>query len=64
MKFSLFITLLEFEPKSTRLMCKGQILGDYNGKELFWVGSEVQNMIVKVIEINHYNKEVTLEVVE
>lgn len=58
------MTLLEFVPDRTRLICNGQILGDYDGKELFRLDSDVQNMKVKVIEVSHFNKKVTLEVVE
>ena len=58
------MTLLEFVPDRTRLICNRQVLGDYNGKESFWIDSNVQNMKVKVIEVSHFNKKVTLEVVE
>lgn len=63
MKFSLFMTLLEFVPEGIRLGANGMVLGDYNGKEFFWSNSEVQNMEVKIIEINHLTKKVILEVV-
>lgn len=62
MKFSLFMTLLEFVPENTRLKYKGNLLGDYNGKESFWLGKEVQNMEVEVIEIDHFDKKIILEV--
>lgn len=64
MKFSLFMLLLEFVPERIRLVHKGKVLGDYGGKELFWSDSKVQNMEVKPIEISHYNKKVTLEVIK
>ena len=64
MKFNLFMTLLEFVPEGIRLGMNGMVLGDYSGKELFWIDSEVQNMEVKVIEINHLTKRVILEVVK
>lgn len=64
MKFSLFITLLEFVPERTRLIRKGKILGDYNGKEGFWNKEEVQNMEIEVIEISHLEKKVILEVIK
>ena len=64
MKFSLFMALLEFVPDRTRLTCNGQALGDYNGKESFWIDSDVQNMKVKVIKVSYFDKKVILEVVE
>lgn len=64
MKFSLFITLLEFVPERIRITYKGFLMGDYNGKEFFWSDSEIQNMEIKVLEISHYDKKVILEVVK
>lgn len=64
MKFSLFITLLEFVPERIRLVHGGKVLGDYSRKEFFWSDKEVQNMEIRAIEISHYNKKVTLEVIK
>lgn len=64
MKFSLFMLLLEFIPERIRLVHKGKVLGDYGGKEFFWNDKEVQNMEIEVIEITHFDKKVTLEVVK
>lgn len=64
MKFSLFMALLEFVPEKIRLVNKKNILGDYNGKESFWLKEEVQNMEVNILEVNHFDKEVILEVIK
>ena len=64
MKFSLFMTLLEFVPEKTRLIHKGKILGDYNGKESFWAKEEVQNMEIEVVEVSHFDKKIILEVIK
>lgn len=64
MKFSLFMTLLEFVPEKIRLVNKKNVLGDYNGKESFWSKEEIQNMEVNILEVNHFDKEVILEVIK
>lgn len=64
MKFSLFMALLEFAPEKIRLVNKKNILGDYNGKESFWLKEEIQNMEVNILEVNHFDKEVILEVIK
>ena len=64
MKFSLFMTLLEFVPEKIRLTHKETLLGDYNGKEFFWSNVEVQNMEIEVIEVTHFDKKVILEVIK
>lgn len=62
MKFSLFILLLEFVPERIRLTHKGNLLGDYDGKEFFWLNEEIQNMEIEVVEVTHFDKKVILEV--
>lgn len=64
MKFSLFMTLLEFVPERIRLIYKDNLMGDYNGKEFFCSDREVQNMEIEVIEISHFDKKVILEVIK
>ena len=64
MKFSLFMTLLEFIPENTRLTHKGKCLGNYNGKESFWIEKDVQDMEIEVIEVDHMVKKVVLEVIK
>ena len=56
------MTLLEFVPDGIRLGSNGIVLGDYTGKEAFWIEKDVQNMEIKIIEINHLTKRVILEV--
>lgn len=62
MKFSLFMTLLEFVPERIRITHKGFLMGDYNGKEFFLSDREVQNMEIEVIEISRFDKKIILEV--
>ena len=64
MKFSLFITLLEFVPERIKLVHKKKTLGNYEGKEFFWNDKEVQDMEIEVVEIDHMSKKVTLEVIK
>lgn len=64
MKFSLFILLLEFVPETIKLVHKRKTLGNYKGTEFFWNDSEVQNMEIEVVEIDHTSKKVTLEVIK
>lgn len=62
MKFSLFLTLLEFVPERIRITYKGFLLGDYNGEEFLLHNREVQNMEIEVVEVSHFDKKIILEV--
>lgn len=64
MKFSLFITLLDFMPDRIYLYSKGELIGDREIKWFFGNGDEVKNMEVEIIEINRGTSKIELEVIK
>ena len=64
MKFSLFITLLDFTPHRIYLYSKGQLIGDHEPKWLYSNDEEVQNMEIEITKIDRGTAKVELEVIK
>ena len=64
MKFSLFITLLDFTPDRICLYSKGKLIGDHEPNWFFWNAKEVQNMEVEITKIDRGSVKVELEVIK
>lgn len=64
MKFSLFITLLDFTPDRICLYSKGQLIGDHESNRFYWNDKEVQNMEVEITKIDRWSAKVELEVIK
>lgn len=64
MKFSLFMTLLDFTPDRIYLYSKEKLIGDYRPNQFRLSDKEVQNMEVEIIKIDRERAKIELEVIK